>query len=230
MRLIKYVAEMPDKEGSAWMVQHYILTLGPWHKSQGYIMRKVRNHPFANKRGYVPEQRLVMEENLGRFLTPRKELVHHLDGDRANNMLSNLKLISPIEHPKGHVGQRNKRGQFIATEPIFEEIKIRLLSTNTGECRPYTLGELIATTYRRGQFKFRGRYTGLKDKNGKEIYEGDIFRQDWKGEQVVGEIVYGDMARFWLKPYEHYFIGEIKCVTGEVIGNIYENPELLEVE
>lgn len=69
-------------------------------------------------------------------------------------------------------------------------------------------------------------YTGLFDKQGKEIYEGDIYQQEWKDERVTGEIIYGDMARFWLKPFEHYFIGEIKN-TGEVIGNIYENPELV---
>jgi len=70
------------------------------------------------------------------------------------------------------------------------------------------------------------QYTGLKDKNGKEIYEGDIYKQIWKGEQVIGVITYGDMARFWLKPYDHYSIGEIK-ITGEVIGNVWENPELV---
>jgi hypothetical protein len=70
------------------------------------------------------------------------------------------------------------------------------------------------------------QYTGLKDKNGKEIYEGDIYRQTWNGETIIGKIIYGNMARYWIEPYENYTIGEIK-ITGEVIGNIYENPELL---
>ncbi|AWC29111.1 MULTISPECIES: YopX family protein [Bacillus cereus group] len=78
------------------------------------------------------------------------------------------------------------------------------------------------------------QYTGLKDKNGKEIYEGDIvsrhdggihFQEESLAEHVVK---WGNFG--WL-PFE---IGEgyQKCVYGEiyefiVIGNIYENPELL---
>jgi hypothetical protein len=60
----------------------------------GYVMLFRPDHPFANSKGYVREHRLVMEEQIGRYLTPT-EVVHHRDDSREarqNNDPSNLKL------------------------------------------------------------------------------------------------------------------------------------------
>lgn len=63
---------------------------------RGYIMIYSPDHPNAVKIGntrYVREHRLVMEANIGRYLKPH-EVVHHIDGDKSNNEISNLMLFS----------------------------------------------------------------------------------------------------------------------------------------
>ena len=72
-----------------------------------------------------------------------------------------------------------------------------------------------------------GQFTGLHDKNGKEIYEGDIVRCDMGGECEVSYCIGGGFAGFDLSPAFHNG-HQLKDV--EVIGNIHDNPELLETE
>lgn len=79
------------------------------------------------------------------------------------------------------------------------------------------------------------QYTGLKDKNGKEIWEGDIMHLDFKS-KVLGRgkgAVKFKGGTFGLE-FENDsfwpFLANNDADVYEVIGNLYENPELLKEE
>jgi hypothetical protein len=56
---------------------------------------------MANSRGYTLEHRLVLSEHLGRPLLA-DEIVHHKDGDKLNNKISNLELVTREMHANHH--------------------------------------------------------------------------------------------------------------------------------
>jgi hypothetical protein len=81
----------------------------------GYVKICVPWHPDANADGWMYEHRFVMEKKIGRRLKP-EEVVHHDDGDRANNHPENLTLFANEDvHKKWHV-ENDVNGAYALSE------------------------------------------------------------------------------------------------------------------
>ncbi|MEJ8547169.1 YopX family protein [Brevibacillus borstelensis] len=131
---------------------------------------------------------------------------------------------------RAHVHQLGWVVEVVAIDFSLREVELDM--TRTGDTAYYRFDEIDLI-----------KYTGLRDKNGKEIYEGDILRwtkrqytscsrEEIESEEIQEVIVYwnetmwalaGDDRGYLLMPYL------VEPDAFEVIGNIYENPELLEV-
>ena len=115
-----------------------------------------------------------------------------------------------------------------------------ILSGGEFHCDYYNAHEIIPETL--------GQFTGLTDKNGKRIFEGDIVRvkgaegdENWKDYDEIGKVVFVDGAFLIEVPKEYngmkyyskihsYYMTIADWVTREVVGNRFDNAELLTAE
>ena len=135
----------------------------------------------------------------------------------------------------------------------MREILFHGKRTDNGE---WIEGDVLQTKYHSGHIEYQimpqtpissaypvlpetvGQYTGLTDKNGKRIFEGDICRFKRFNDIHVGEIVFNVTTASFVMRYQSIVgaYGEKAtqkmllsvCDDIEVIGNIHDNPELLE--
>ena len=71
----------------------------------GYVLAYVPKHPHAHNDGYVMLHTVIVERSLGRYLT-ENEVVHHINHNRKDNRIENLKLMDKKEHMSMHMKER----------------------------------------------------------------------------------------------------------------------------
>ena len=90
-------------------------------------------------------------------------------------------------------------------------------------------GQIFQTGYDYREDVDLCRYTCLKDKNSKEIYEGDIVALTACERTGICYPGQGSRYRYYEVKFDDYeLLSLLKEGKGKVIGNIYENPELIE--
>ena len=78
----------------------------------------------------------------------------------------------------------------------------------------------------------KNQCTGLKDKNGKLIYEGDVVykkgSKNWKNEKLLSKVIWSsNSAAFMISDENGLHQMPMNSNNIEILGNIYETPELI---
>jgi len=88
-----------------------------WEGKRHDILQKNGYYTMSVKGTRCYKHRMVMEEHLGRKLEP-SEHVHHINGDKTDNRIENLEIISSAEHSRRHAKERGFGKDRVGVSPI----------------------------------------------------------------------------------------------------------------
>lgn len=117
----------------------------------------------------------------------------------------------------------------------MREIKFRAWKKSTQKMLPEnTLKAIIINSERLTEEEFEDleimQYTGLQDKNWKEIYEGDILKIKYPSHETLIKVIFKDWCFMGLKTKNNCSVDALlnryDLKNSEIIGNIYENQFL----
>jgi uncharacterized phage protein (TIGR01671 family) len=117
--------------------------------------------------------------------------------------------------------KHNSKKMYFVTNMIWKEDWIGVNSTDS-------IGINYVDNHCPNEYELM-QFTGLTDKNGVEIYEGDILAYrdgEWSYDAIV---TWGDWGWYMvgIEHNDNYIFEDIDADSHEIIGNIYDNPELL---
>jgi hypothetical protein len=106
----------------------------------------------------------------------------------------------------------------------MREIKFRIWNEINNEWLPEHIVDKWPAVALNSNHPYVQQFTGLKDKNGKEIYEGDILALASVANGIVASVKYREAS--FLFGDSPLYQDRASCL--EIIGNIYENPDLIQ--